>query len=486
MTVVTVSAAIYAFGELSHTALLSLLLSLLFSMAISAVAYHEKTRGRFDLFHPILFSGFLFFFPNFVLKTWIIILSDAEEPIITKLWNPDHSILLALIVGLVAYGCLILGYYRCPFKDWARRQLLKFKSQFFSFKTIPLPSMVLFLTGIGCSYYLLATGQGVGYTDVQEVGPFMNVLQHISKFNLYALFIFLYAYLLVPGGNLAWKMEIAFIISCQFTLGFIIGSRGYLFLTGLVVTAAMQYSGYFKVKPTRVLKVGGLLVLLLFLGMIFVTSFRQIKYKYIGFDQPYSMKESWFVYREAIRSENINNLSQALTYFGELITVRLNNMTSLASVLERADKVKDIEIAYGINSNMLQEFLWGLVPRFLYPNKPILSDFALKFGIIYRDNPVSMRSWSNPTIIGDLYRNARYPGIIIGMIFLGMFLRLMYIALVERVKNLFSFMAFTFSILNMNLEGTFIGVFHGLIRLWIMMAVFYTAFLLIKSLIFKK
>jgi hypothetical protein len=147
-------------------------------------------------------------------------------------------------------------------------------------------------------------------------------------------------------------------------------------------------------------------------------------------------------------------------------------MTSLAAVLERADKVKDLEVAYGIDKNMLREFLWGLAPRFLYPTKPIMSDFAVKFGIIYHDNPPYMRSWSNVTIMGDLYRNAGYPGIILGMVFLGMFLRGIYTILVEHSHNPLTYMAYFFSIMTMNYEGNYIGIFHGLIRLWIMIWVF--------------
>lgn len=467
----TIIAINYCLGYFYISGLL-FLMSLVFLVLILAVAKHEWGSAKFDIFQPIIFTGFLFFFPNFVIKTWTIIWVNEEGPMIKNLWDPDFSISLALFVGVISYGCLIFGYYFCPVQKWAQRQFLKFKFRIINIKLITLPSLLLFFIGIFSSYYLITTGQGLGYSDVEKVSPFMHLFQQISKFNLYAFFIFLYCYFIIRGREASWKIHLAFMLVCQLILGFFIGSRGYLFLTGLVAIAAMQYSGYLRGSLFRTLKGGTFLLILLFLGIVFVTPFREIKYKLIGFDRPYSLEESFLIYKEVTKSENISSFGDAITYLWELATDRANNMTSLATVLERADKVKDLEVAYGIDKNMLWEFIWGLVPRFLYPDKPIMSDFAVKFGIIYHDNPIYMRSWSNPTIIGDLYRNAGYLGIILGMIFLGMFLRVIYVCLAEHARNPLSFMVYVFSIININFEGTYIGIFHGLIRLWIIMLIF--------------
>jgi hypothetical protein len=258
----------------------------------------------------------------------------------------------------------------------------------------------------------------------------------------------------------------------QLVLGFLIGSRGYLFLNGLVALAAMNYTGYLRERPRRIIWGSCIIVVLLMVGIIFVTPFRELKIARVGFDRPAGLGEAADIYQDIGATRKSEDVAQTLTNFWDLVTQRANNMESLALVLERADKVQHLERAYGIDNNMLYDFTWGLVPRFLYPDKPIMSEFAVKFGHIYHDLPASMRSWSNPTIMGDLYRNVGYPGLILGMFILGIFLRLMYVALVENNRYPVFFVAFFFSVMGMNFEGTYVGLFHGLIRLWVMLAVF--------------
>jgi len=413
-------------GSLSRTGV-PLTLSVILLVLVAGVAYRDYAAGTFDLFQPVLWKGLLFFIPSFVLKTWHILWLGPDPAWLRKFNDWDGAFNLSLATGVLSYLCLALGYYVFPFRRRSRQFLASFKSRALNAWVLKWPLFVLFVTGVAASFYLLRTG-GLGYTDFRESGAFTHVIQHISKYNLYALFIFLWALMVSRSyGEPSW-------------------------VTLLVVMACCP--------------------ILLVVGVIFVTPFREVKMRHIGFDRPAGMREAMAIYRDIAADRAREGPGQSLKCFLELITGRANNMESLAIVLERADQVQHLERAYGIANNMWDDFLWGLVPRFLYPQKPNTSLFSVKFGHIYHDLPPNMSSMSNPTIMGDLYRNLGYAGILVGMMVLGIFLRWLYIVLVEDNRNPLLFAVYFFTIMGMNFEGTYIGLYHALVRLWVMLGLF--------------
>jgi hypothetical protein len=461
----------WGWGGLSRTGL-PLALSLTLLALVASVAYRDYAAGKFDLFQPVLWKGLLFFVPNFVLKTWHIIFFGPDKEWLNKIDHWDYFFSFSLLTGLLAYLVMALGYYWFPCRRQIMGLLFKFKGRPLNPWGLKWPTFLLFLLGVAASYFLLRTGT-LGYTDFRESGPITHIIQQFSKYNLYALFIFLWAWLGIraPRG-FSWLALLACMAFCQLVLGFLIGSRGYLFLNGLAVLAVLYYRGWLRGRFSRLVCSASLVAFLLVLGFVFATPFREVKYKLVGFDQPYGLGEAMTIYQGIIKSQEIGVKPETIIYFQYLLFKRANNMESLAVVLERADKVQHLEAAYGIRYNMAKEFFWGLVPRFVYPAKPILSEFAVEFGHLYHDLPPFMRSWSNPTIMGDLFRNLGYAGILAGMFILGFFLRWLYVVLVEHNRNPLLLMVYFFSLMNLNFEGTYIGLYHGVLRLWVMLALF--------------
>lgn len=456
--------------NLLTTGLPFLFSSMLLALII-LVFYSEKNNGKVDLFQPILCMGLFFFLPNFVIKAWYVIFIESENPMLRKLINRDYYFTYCLFTAFLAYLCMIIGYYTFPFKNQFGSIWLRYKIIKNNYSNLKWPCFILFCIGMLVTLYLLTKGRA-GYVEIYGSGPFEQILLLISKYNYYAIFIFIFCYIMVrTNSDFSWKMLLAIILLCQLMLGFIAGSRSSLFLIGIIILAAMQYTNYDRLYSKKIILPALFIGILLFSGIFFVTQYREIKSEKMHISSPVTIINSIDLYK-AVLSKEGEGYSSIGQYVFEILAGRMNNMESLALVLERAPNVKHLERAYGIEDNITNEFLWGLVPRFIYPEKPILTEFAIKFGIIYHDNPKSSRGMSNPTIIGDLYRNFGYLGIIIGMLVFGIFLRGMHLVLMEHNQNLLFYMSYLFSVIQINFESTFMGFFHSMIRLWIMFALF--------------
>src|SRR5205085_10759361 len=71
---------------------------------------------------------------------------------------------------------------------------------------------------------------------------------------------------------------------------------------------------------------------------------------------------------------------------------------------------------------------YAFVPRAVWPDKP--ENPSVEFGLRYFANPIVTESTSLGQFhIGDLYRNFALPGIIVGMLLLGVFYRTVYLYL---------------------------------------------------------
>ena len=441
-------------------------------LAILFVFMKEMNQERFNLFQPVLWVGLIFFLPNFVLKGWYLTFIEPENYFTKKLLNRDYNLNLALATGLLSYLCLAAGYYLFPCRRPAVKLLEKQKSAVYHYFFFKWPSFLLYLTGAVFSGYLLLTGGG-GYTALRESTPFLHVAQHIAKFNLYGLFLFLFCFLsLKRDSGLSWKIMIGIIVVGQVGLALFSGSRAGLLMNCIILLAVMQYTGLLRRSSTKFIGVLALSAILLAVSFTFVTQFRSLKYSLVGHERPASTKDMMEISRVIVKRQTQENVEDTGAVYGNLLIERVNNLESLALVLERASQVQHLERAYGIENDMVHELIWGLVPRFMYPDKPMMSDFAVSFGIIYHDQVERSLSMANPTVIGDLYRNCGYLGMAIGMFILGLFLRGFYEITMGQNKNPFFIIVYFFSVFTINYEATYIGIFHGFLRLWIMLGLF--------------
>jgi hypothetical protein len=194
---------------------------------------------------------------------------------------------------------------------------------------------------------------------------------------------------------------------------------------------------------------GGVFVTLaLVLGMIYGTTFRSIKQsqEQMSLDQYATIVSSTF---DKLEDQD------PLTILGNglgALTERLDNVSPLAVVVSNYEALAPYEEAWGINNNIYVDTVTFFIPRVIWPEKPVSIEPS-KYADLYFN--FSENSFTI-TPMGDLLRNFGPMGVPIGMIILGIIIRIMYSSLIEGQG--FSYWRITLFYMlfsNISFEGTY-------------------------------
>jgi oligosaccharide repeat unit polymerase len=109
------------------------------------------------------------------------------------------------------------------------------------------------------------------------------------------------------------------------------------------------------------------------------------------------------------------------TVIEESIGRRSNNVTTVAHIIRYVDR--DFEL---LNGEMFSAFFTRFVPRALWPDKPIGMGRQVA-DVLYGDfQNRAGSSGVNVTFLGELYWNFYIPGVAIGMLIFGIYIRTIY------------------------------------------------------------
>jgi len=87
----------------------------------------------------------------------------------------------------------------------------------------------------------------------------------------------------------------------------------------------------------------------------------------------------------------------------------------------------------------LLEIFWWYIPRSLFPGKPLT--YSIVFGQTYLSHVPFFNNVSvTPSIIGELYLNFSWPGIMIGSLILGVLLKASYVYFIKKERSAVSVM----------------------------------------------
>jgi hypothetical protein len=115
----------------------------------------------------------------------------------------------------------------------------------------------------------------------------------------------------------------------------------------------------------------------------------------------------------------------------ERITERLDVLSSVAVVVSNYEELRAYEEAYGLQDNIWIDTTTFLIPRIVWKDKPYASD-PRKYSDLYFNFGESSFAI---TPMGDLLRNFGLPGVVLGMLLIGVIIRVIYRSLVEGQKR---------------------------------------------------
>jgi uncharacterized membrane protein YciS (DUF1049 family) len=378
-------------------------------------------RKKLDIFHPLVHAAWSYWFPSFVVGG-LFIATDVIEPYqMSLLSDPQSDLIWTCVYVMLGFASMTLGFYlpagkwlgeyasrRLPAWNWKPHQVL-------------LPALVFL--GIGQFFYVSAFLSGVvGYsiTDLTDVYSTLNYTLSFLSLEagfLVAMYIFKSRYIRIEH-ILAFAVIIVILLS-RLSLG---ANRSSILLIVILMAMAYFYSGR-RLTPITGAVFGVLALLAVIVGMIYGTTFRNVKMSEERTDLEQQIETISRTIDTISTQDTDKVLDQGFTNLAE----RIDGISSVAVVVSNYERLKPYEASYGLENNIITDLWTSFIPRFLWAEKPAIFDSRAYSDLYFNFNGNSYAL----TPVGDLLRNFGPVGVLIGMIIAGMFLRFAYSALIE-------------------------------------------------------
>lgn len=412
-------------------------------------------RGKLDPFHPLVFGVWSYLFPAFVGGALILTFDITEPYFMSFIEDPEYNLPLSLVYVCLGFIGLVAGFYTpvgriigekiegiMPKKKWETNDVW-------------LPGIFLILAGVGLNIFGFLQGL-LGYQRVDEIGLFDGLLVFlITVFTLGYILLWLGVFHLKRGTMISYAVIALLLLLIPLKMA-LQGSRGSLITSVIPIGLAYWYSGR-RIKFAHGALFGGLIFAALAIGIIYGTTFRNIK----GSEARMSAGDYAGQVVATVDYLSQRDLGVIFGDAGQAFAERIENLSSLAVVVSNYEKLEPYEESYGIKNNIVNEFLTAFIPRFLWPEKPMVSD-ARSYSELYfdyGDNSFAI------TVFGDLLRNFGPIGIPIGMLLMGICFRVIYdVLILSPEPRIWKKAAYFPLLVLVNYEGFYSSIVPGGIR----------------------
>ncbi len=381
-------------------------------------------RGKFDLFHPLVYGVWSYVFPAFVIGALIITFNMTNSYVMLYVTEPETTLPLSLVYVALGFLGVIAGYY-LPVGPFVLKRLNRLMpGSDWDLDKIWFPGIVLTLAGLGVNIAGLILGI-LGFQRVDQVGTFDSAVVFLTLiFNVGYILLWLGIFS-TKRRNGAFYLTIAFLVTIVPLRMALQGGRSSLMLSVISIAVAFWYSGR-RLKWKHTTAFGAILVISIFIGVVYGTTFRRVKgsEERINAGDYFGQIVETFDYLS--RTDPTFVLAEGVASMAE----RIENLSSLGVVVANYEKLEPYEESYGLKNNIVNDLLTSFIPRFMWPDKPNTSDpraySELYFD--YGDNSFAI------TPFGDLLRNFGVVGIPLGMLIIGIYYRIIYGYLIDTAE----------------------------------------------------
>lgn len=431
---------------------------LLVAAVVAAPGIYLLYTQQFSLFHPLVFPAWSYFLPAFVFGGLILATGISQPYFLVYVEDERYNLPLTMVYVALGYGGLITGFCLSPGRKVGEKMRLLLPVWKWESRQITLPAFVLLCIGLanlitGFVYGIL------GYQKRETIGAYDGLLFVFSLFWIEASFLLWLSIFRAHKLNLKHYLSIAVLLVISLTNSAFQGNRGSLLGICILIGFAFVLSG--RQVNIRQGAIGGVILTLAILaGMIYGTTFRVVKENEskIGIETYFEYILNTF--DRVAEQDLFETVEVGLIALAE----RLESVSSLAVTVANYEKLQPYEESYGLDNNIRNDLTTFLIPRFIWQDKPIISD-PRKYGDLYFN--YSENSFTI-TPIGDLLRNFGPVGVPLGMMFLGLVVRLFYAALIE--KQDFSFWRVTLFYMlltSISYEGFYSTIFPYMVKVGI-------------------
>lgn len=378
-------------------------------------------KNKFKIYHPLVFPALFYFLPSFFVGAIILTLGLNEPYFMTFVQDQEYNLPLTMVVVIIGFISLTAGFF-IPFAGAIGRGINKYLPNWkWEDEYVILPGVFLLVLGF--------------FNNI--LGFFVGVIgfQRIEETTRYDGLVFLSTLLWIQGSFMLWvaifrrnKADfkafavVSLLVITSLIKAIFAGNRGSLLQVFIIVLLSYVFAGkIIKAKQAAVLATG--LVVVVVVGMIYGTTFRQVK----GSEEQIASSKYVDDISKTFDSLGDRDMSKILEQSFRHLSERLEAVSSLAVVVSNYEQLKPYEESYGIDNNIYKDTVTFIVPRIIWKDKPVASE-PRRYAELYFD--YGENSFTI-TPMGDLLRNFGMIGIPIGMLLLGFIVRIIYSALVE-------------------------------------------------------
>ena len=399
--------------------LLPWIIGLLAVLSIPTIILYYQ--GKLTLYDPLVFATWSYFFPAFIVGGFMLTAGWSQPYFLSFIQDAEYNLPYTTVLIMLGFSGLALGYFS-PVGSRAGSLISNYlPGRDYDASAMVVPGLLLLVLGILNSVAALALGI-IGYQKAQVIESYDGIVFLTTLFWMQGTFLLWFVIFKQRQLNLKSFLIVALLFAASIGKAMFSGNRAGLLQAFIIVTLAFLLSGRsLNFKQTVI--AGGVLAVCLFAGMIYGTTFRNIK----GSESQVSMDkytENIFDTFDQVGKFDLQN-SLELGLMG--LAERLDTLSSVAVVVSNYEQLQPYEESYGLDNNIWKDISTFFIPRVIWNEKPVASE-PRKYSDLYfnyGENSFAI------TPIGDLVRNYGPIGVPIGMFLFGIVIRLMYSALIE-------------------------------------------------------
>jgi oligosaccharide repeat unit polymerase len=300
---------------------------------------------------------------------------------------------------------MVAGYYSI----WPRLIALKIKKINLIFNARPKLHFVfaIFIFGLIGQLSLFLLGYGTATIGKIDIPTYLGIIQKLA-FLLPISIIFAFSIYLKSKKKI-YSFYIILMVLIYLIIFFIKGWRGFLLNSVWIFILPYHYL-YKRLNITKLSIV--LFILLLITLVVLIPLFSNYRVQL--------MKSNYSIF-DALK----NSFEEYYTDFNSSIKFIFNRMIGLDSFMLIIEKNERL------NGSTLYYSVIGLIPRFIWKNKPNL-DVGRKTAVDIYNIPSDIQTSTSVMNIGDLFWNFGILGTLIGMAILGTLYRIFYLYFISK------------------------------------------------------
>lgn len=394
---------------------------ILLGICVVAPSIYFFYVGKFDLFNPLVFAAWSYLLPAFVVGGIIIAFGWVNPYFLTFIEDQEYNIPLTLVYISIGVIGLTVGYFLPVGKYLAEKIEPRLPKWNWEPDNVWLPGILLLLIGIGMN--ILGFVQGLlGFQRNIDVGIFDGTLFFLQIFlTAGTVLLWLAIFQTKQKDGLYYIILVILIVFLPLRMA-LMGSRGSLIMGLMPIAMAFLYSGRrLKLKTAVIFGTVGFLAIII--GITYGTTFRNIKGSEARMNTGDYMGQIGATLDYLSKEDPVNVAGQS----AQALADRLENLSSVAVVVANYEKLAPYEASYGLENNILNDLYTSFIPRFFWADKPPTSDPRAYSDLYfnYGENSFAISPFA------DLLRNFGVIGIPLGMMALGIYLRLIYATLID-------------------------------------------------------